>query len=105
MSYRSACPLAELREGGTHRVVLDGVPVCLVRTDGEVYAINDTCSHADVSLSEGEVEGLTIECWLHGSRFDLRTGEPSGPPATVPIAVHTVKIEGDEVFVALTDQN
>jgi 3-phenylpropionate/trans-cinnamate dioxygenase ferredoxin component len=105
MSYRSACPLAELREGGTHRVVLDGVPVCLVRTDGEVYAINDTCSHADVSLSEGEVEGLTIECWLHGSRFDLVTGRPTGLPATKPVPVYPVKIEGDDVLVDVEKAN
>jgi len=105
MSYRRACPLAELREGGTHRVVLDGVPVCLVRTDGEVYAINDTCSHADVSLSEGEVEGLTIECWLHGSRFDLVTGRPTGLPATKPVPVYPVKIEGDDVLVDVEKAN
>ena len=105
MSYRNACPLTELREGGTHRVVLDGVPVCLVRTDGEVYAINDTCSHADVSLSEGEVEGLTIECWLHGSRFDLVTGRPTGLPATKPVPVYPVKIEGDDVLVDVERAN
>jgi nitrite reductase/ring-hydroxylating ferredoxin subunit len=105
MSYQAACPLAALREGGTHRVVLDGVPVCLVRTDGEVYAINDTCSHADVSLSEGEVEGLTIECWLHGSRFDLVTGRPTGLPATKPVPVYPVKIEGDDVLVDVEKAN
>ncbi|HEY5184287.1 MAG TPA: non-heme iron oxygenase ferredoxin subunit [Actinomycetes bacterium] len=105
MSYRNACPLAELREGGTHRVVIDGIPVCLVRTDGEVRAINDTCSHADVSLSEGEVEGLTIECWLHGSRFDLVTGRPTGLPATKPVPVYPVKIEGDDVLVDVEKAN
>jgi 3-phenylpropionate/trans-cinnamate dioxygenase ferredoxin subunit len=105
MSYQSACPLAELREGGTHRVVLGGIPVCLVRTDGEVYAINDICSHADVSLSEGEVEGLTIECWLHGSRFDLVTGRPTGLPATKPVPVYPVKIEGDDVLVDVEKAN
>ena len=105
MSYQAACPLGALREGGTHRVVLDGVPVCLVRTDGEVYAINDTCSHADVSLSEGEVDGLTIECWLHGSRFDLVTGRPTGLPATKPVPVYPVKIEGDDVLVDVEKAN
>jgi 3-phenylpropionate/trans-cinnamate dioxygenase ferredoxin subunit len=105
MSYRTACPLTALPDGGTHRVVLDGTPVCLVRTDGEVYAINDTCSHADVSLSEGEVEGLTIECWLHGSRFDLVTGRPTGLPATKPVPVYPVKIEGDDVLVDVEKAN
>ena len=68
-------------------------------SDGDVHAIDDTCSHANVSLSEGEVDDCTLECWLHGSRFDLRTGEPTGPPAIVPIAVYPVKIDGDDVFV------
>ena len=64
------------------RVLLDGEPVAVVRDeDGEVHAIGDTCTHGDISLSEGEVEDCTIECWLHGSRFDLRTGEPTGLPA------------------------
>ena len=57
------------------------------------YAVHDKCSHADVSLSEGEVDGCTLECWLHGSRFDLRTGEPTGLPATEPVAVYPVKID------------
>ena len=56
-----------------------GVPVCLVRSEGEVFAMHDVCSHAEVPLSEGEVEDGTVECWLHGSRFDLRTGKPTGP--------------------------
>jgi nitrite reductase/ring-hydroxylating ferredoxin subunit len=64
-------------------------PVSLVRTeDGEVHCIDDACTHANVSLSEGELDGCMLECWLHGSRFDLRTGQPSGPPATVPVTVH-----------------
>ena len=71
----------------------------------EIFAIQDLCTHGQVELSEGEVEGCLIECWLHGSRFDIRTGEPSGPPATVALAVHTVKIVGDDVHVALTQEN
>jgi 3-phenylpropionate/trans-cinnamate dioxygenase ferredoxin component len=100
--YLRACPLADLAEGETRLVDLEGVPVCLVRTEGEVYAINDTCSHADVSLAEGEVDGTTVECWLHGSRFDLLTGEPIGLPATQPVPVYPVKIEDDAVYVALS---
>jgi 3-phenylpropionate/trans-cinnamate dioxygenase ferredoxin subunit len=72
---------------------------------GEVFAITDDCSHADVALSEGEVDGCTLECWLHGSRFDLRTGEPTGLPATAPVAVHYVTVDGSgpdaAVLVAL----
>ncbi len=70
-----------------------------------MHAIDDTCTHADVSLSEGEVDGRTIECWLHGSRFDLVTGEPTGLPATRPVAVHAVTIDDSgDVLVAVKEQ-
>ncbi|MDI2126310.1 non-heme iron oxygenase ferredoxin subunit [Yinghuangia seranimata] len=105
MAFQLACAEAELSEDTPHRVVLDGVAVTLVRTEGEVYAINDVCSHANVSLSEGEVEDCAIECWLHGSRFDLRTGRPSGPPANVPVPVYPVKIEADNVYVDLNQES
>ncbi|GAA1384010.1 non-heme iron oxygenase ferredoxin subunit [Kitasatospora putterlickiae] len=87
------------------RVDLNGVPVAVVRTDEGVFAINDICSHANVSLSEGEVEDCMIECWLHGSSFDLRTGKPSGLPATKPVAVYPVKIEGDDVLVSVNQES
>ncbi len=103
--YARACPLADLSEGSATRVEIDGVPVCLVLTEGEVHAISDICSHADVSLSEGDVDGLTIECWLHGSAFDLVTGQPTSLPATRPVPVYPVKIEGDEVLVAVTEKS
>ena len=97
----AACELADVPEGGTVRVELGDEPVCLVRTSGEVFAIRDVCSHADVPLSEGEVEDTTVECWLHGSRFDLRTGKPTGLPATQPVPVYDTKIEGETVLVRL----
>jgi 3-phenylpropionate/trans-cinnamate dioxygenase ferredoxin subunit len=100
-----ACSLADVPDGGAVRVLLDGVPVAIVRSDGEVYAIHDVCSHANVALSEGEVEGRTIECWLHGSRFDLVSGRPIGLPATQPVPVYPVKIEGDDVYVALQKES
>ncbi|MFJ6216578.1 bifunctional 3-phenylpropionate/cinnamic acid dioxygenase ferredoxin subunit [Streptomyces sp. NPDC092296] len=103
--FQRACALGDLEEGTPKRVELDGVPVSIVRTEGEVFAINDICSHANVSLSEGEVEDCQIECWLHGSSFDLRTGKPSGPPATKPVPVYPVKIEGDEVLVSVTQES
>ncbi|NNN30475.1 bifunctional 3-phenylpropionate/cinnamic acid dioxygenase ferredoxin subunit [Streptomyces sp. S3(2020)] len=99
MTFVRACGLSELEEDTPMRVELDGTPVSVVRTEGEVFAINDICSHANVSLSEGEVEDCQIECWLHGSAFDLRTGKPSGLPATRPVPVYPVKIEGGNVLV------
>jgi 3-phenylpropionate/trans-cinnamate dioxygenase ferredoxin component len=98
-----ACSLDDLEEDVPRRVEVDGVPISVVRTDDEeVYAIYDICSHANVSLSEGDVEDCTIECWLHGSRFDLRSGKPTGLPATKPVPVYPVKIEGGDVYVAAT---
>ncbi|MCB5166835.1 non-heme iron oxygenase ferredoxin subunit [Streptomyces bambusae] len=102
MAYVKACELGELTENTPRRVELDGTPVSLVSTEGEVFAIHDICSHANVSLSEGEVEDCQIECWLHGSAFDLRTGKPSGLPATRPVPVYPVKIEGGSVLVDVT---
>ena len=97
---RRACALSEVPEVGGRRVVLDGIPVAIVRDeDGDLHAIGDTCSHAEVSLSEGEVEDCTIECWLHGSRFDLRTGQPTSLPAITPVPVYTLTVDGDDVLV------
>jgi len=91
--------LAELGDDSAVRVEIGGTPVCLARSQGEVFAVSDVCSHADVSLSEGDVESGTVECWLHGSRFDLRTGAPTGLPATRPVATYSVTVEGDDVLV------
>ncbi|WP_030670415.1 non-heme iron oxygenase ferredoxin subunit [Streptomyces rimosus] len=108
-AYVRACGLSELEEDSPKRVEIEGVPVSLVRTEGEVFAINDICSHANVSLSEGEVDDCAIECWLHGSSFDLRTGKPSGLPATQPVPVYPVKIEGEgpdaSVLVSVTQES
>ena len=105
MSFLRACALSDLQEDVPKRVDLNGVPVSIVRTGEGVFAINDICSHANVSLSEGEVEDCMIECWLHGSSFDLRTGKPSGLPATKPVAVYPVKIEGDDVLVSVNQES
>jgi 3-phenylpropionate/trans-cinnamate dioxygenase ferredoxin subunit len=96
-----ACSLSDIPEEGAICVVLEGTPICVARSQGEVFAINDICSHADVSLSEGEVEDGHVECWLHGSSFDLRTGMPIALPATKPVATYPVTVEGDDVFIKL----
>ena len=96
-----ACKLSDIPDEGAIRVELDGKPICVARSNGAVFAISDICSHADVSLSEGDVEDGHIECWLHGSMFDLRTGEPTGLPATRPVATYPVTVEGDDVLVQM----
>ena len=95
------CGVGELPEAGEAvQIYAGGVMLAIVRDEeGGLHAINDTCSHAMVSLSEGEVDGCTLECWLHGSRFDLRTGEPTGLPAISPVDVYAITIDGDDVFV------
>jgi 3-phenylpropionate/trans-cinnamate dioxygenase ferredoxin subunit len=104
MSAQLACLSADVPVGGTFRVELEAatgtVDVAVVRgEDGELHAISDVCSHGAVSLSEGEVEGSTIECWLHGSRFDLRTGAPTGLPAVRPVPVYPLTVDGERVLV------
>jgi 3-phenylpropionate/trans-cinnamate dioxygenase ferredoxin component len=102
--FVKACALDDVTDGGALRVMIEGIPVAIVRSAGEVYAIQDVCSHANVALSEGEIEDQTIECWLHGSRFDLITGRPTGLPATVPVPVYPVKIDGDDILVAVSSK-
>jgi 3-phenylpropionate/trans-cinnamate dioxygenase ferredoxin subunit len=105
-SFVRVCSVDDLPSVGALQVEIAGEPVAIVRDSaGNIHAIDDTCSHANVSLSEGDVEDGEIECWLHGSRFDLRSGKPTGLPATSPIAVYPVKIDGDDVFVSVTKES
>ena len=93
--FINACRLADVPINGSLKVDLDGTAVAIVRTAEGVFAIRDACSHADVLLSEGEVDGCTIECWLHGSQFDLRTGAPLTLPAVVAVPVYEVRLSGE----------
>ncbi len=102
-SFSKACALADVPVDGVLAVDVDGVALAIVRAGDEVFAIHDECSHASIALSEGDVDtaACEIECWLHGSRFDLVTGRPTGLPATVPVPVYPVKIDGDDILVAV----
>ena len=105
MTAQVACDVDDVPVGSTLRLELDAadgtlIEVALVHTDdGDFHAVSDICTHGAVSLSEGEVEDCTVECWLHGSRFDLRTGKPLSLPAVQPIAVYPVTVEGTTVLV------
>ena len=100
MSAQRACGLSELEQDTALRVEIDGVPMAVVLDgDGEVHAIGDTCTHGSISLSEGFVEGDTLECWAHGSAFSLRTGVPQNLPAYEPVPVYVVMIDGDDVLI------
>ncbi|MCW2724770.1 MAG: 3-phenylpropionate dioxygenase [Frankiales bacterium] len=92
------CPLAAVPPGSALR--LDGpVPVAVFNVAGAVYAIDDTCTHQDASLADGWVEDCHVECPLHASTFDLRTGECTGPPAKRPVRTHPVTIAAGIVRV------
>jgi 3-phenylpropionate/trans-cinnamate dioxygenase ferredoxin component len=100
-TFVRACALADLPAEGAIGVEIGDLPVAIVRTGSEVFALYDVCSHEEVPLSEGDVYDHTLECWLHGSCFDVRTGDPTGPPATKPVPTYPVKIEGGDVYVAV----
>ena len=95
------CRRDELEPGAARRFDIGPHRVCVVRIGDDFYAIGDRCSHADFSLSEGEVypEEREIECWKHGSTFSLVTGEPQSLPATRAVPVYKVEVEGDDIVV------
>jgi 3-phenylpropionate/trans-cinnamate dioxygenase ferredoxin subunit len=101
--YLRACAVADLADESAISVEMDGATLCLAKSAGEIFALSDVCSHADIPLSEGEVADGTVECWLHGSRFDLRTGRPTGLPANRPVPTYPVKIDGDDVYIAVKE--
>ncbi|HEX2064758.1 MAG TPA: non-heme iron oxygenase ferredoxin subunit [Acidimicrobiales bacterium] len=97
------CTTGELEPGQARRFDVAGHRIALVRVGDDFYAIGDRCTHADYSLAEGEVfaDELSIECWKHGSTFDLVTGEPESLPATKPVPVYKVRVQGGDVNVEL----
>ena len=104
MAFEKVATLDELSVGGTKRVDL-AEPICLVRLDDSVVkAVHDVCSHQEYSLCEGWVGDNEIECALHGSTFDLDSGEPQALPAVDPIPVYACKIEDGAVWVDLDEQ-
>ncbi len=93
---------ADLPVESLARVEVGGAPICLIHAeDGDFYAIDDTCSHEEYSLSEGELWGMSVECPRHGSRFDVRTGAVRGLPAVFPVKTYPVTVENGEVYVDL----
>jgi 3-phenylpropionate/trans-cinnamate dioxygenase ferredoxin subunit len=102
MSFERVCSVSEVSSDEALAVVAGEWDVAIARNGDEFFAIQDVCSHAEVALSEGEVTDCTIECWMHGSRFDLRTGKPTGLPATEPVATFPIEVRGDDVYVDAT---
>lgn len=103
MSTVRLCAFAELTPSSARRFDVEGHRIAVVRIADDLYAIGDTCSHAEVSLSEGTVwaDECELECWKHGATFSLRTGEPQSLPATQPVPVYAVRRDGADVVVEL----
>ncbi len=93
------CRLADVGAGAALRVELTDADIAVVRVGEEIFALDDVCSHAEFALTDGDVDGHTIECSLHGSRFDLRTGQPLGPPATQPVRTYPVTVDDGDVYI------
>jgi 3-phenylpropionate/trans-cinnamate dioxygenase ferredoxin subunit len=94
------CAAAELGVNQPRRVVIDGIPIALVKdSDGDIHAIGDTCTHGEISLSEGFVEDKTLECWAHGSQFSIVTGEPLNLPAYEPVPVYELELVDGDIYI------
>jgi 3-phenylpropionate/trans-cinnamate dioxygenase ferredoxin subunit len=94
--------LSDIPPGESVRVQ-GSVAIAVFNAEGELYAIDDTCTHQDASLSDGWLEGCAVECPLHAACFDLRTGMPSGPPARMPVRTHEVAVADGLVYVRVTE--
>ena len=103
MDFQRVARLSEIPDPGRKVVEIDDQLVVLLRVSGEVFAIDDVCTHDGGPLSEGELDDHTIACPRHGAKFDIRRGAALTMPATRPTKVHDVKVEGDEVFVRIKE--
>lgn len=100
MTAVKVCKADDISVKTAVKVTIDGVPIALVKDSaGDIHAIGDTCSHGEISLSEGFVEDSTVECWAHGSKFDLATGKPQNFPAFEPVPVYAVSIVDGDVYI------
>jgi 3-phenylpropionate/trans-cinnamate dioxygenase ferredoxin subunit len=93
--------LDQLESGKPVKLEKAGKTICVTRVGDEVFAIDDTCTHSEASLSEGDVTDFKIECWLHGAEFDLRTGEAITLPANIALETYPVRIEANSVTVEI----
>ncbi|MCF8524104.1 MAG: non-heme iron oxygenase ferredoxin subunit [Aquiluna sp.] len=98
------CALEDIKPGKSIRVKVGDVAIAIVRTpNGDVKALDDKCSHGEISLSEGFIDNETIECWAHGAKFDLNTGKPLSLPAYEPVATYEVLIDNGDIFLEIEE--
>ena len=106
MSAVRICALDDLDVNEALRIEIEGLAIALVKdSSGTVHAIGDTCTHGDISLAEGFVEGDTLECWAHGSKFSLETGKPRTLPAYEPVPVYPVTIVDGDIHIDTTPKS
>ena len=103
MAFQRVCSADEVRNDEALAVTVGTLEIAVARDGDDFYAVQNLCSHAEVALSEGEVADCQIECWLHGSRFDLRTGKPTGLPATEPVSTFPTEVREDGVYVDVAE--
>ncbi|MBV9271679.1 MAG: non-heme iron oxygenase ferredoxin subunit [Candidatus Eremiobacteraeota bacterium] len=99
MARETVARKSDISPGTTKRVVVKGIEILLCNVDGELYAIEDVCTHDGGPLDQGELEGCRVVCPRHGANFDVRTGEALTLPAVVPLGTFSVSIDGDDVSV------
>jgi 3-phenylpropionate/trans-cinnamate dioxygenase ferredoxin subunit len=98
------CALEDIKPGKSIRVKVGDIAIAIVRTpNGDVKALDDKCSHGEISLSEGFIDNETIECWAHGAKFDLNTGKPLSLPAYEPVATYEVLIDNGDIFLEIEE--
>jgi len=98
------CALEDIKPGKSIRVKVGDNAIAIVRTPaGDVKALDDKCSHGEISLSEGFIDNETIECWAHGAKFDLNTGKPLSLPAYEPVATYEVLIDNGDIFLEIEE--
>jgi 3-phenylpropionate/trans-cinnamate dioxygenase ferredoxin subunit len=105
MGKHRVCRFDDLSPDSAQRFDVEGHRIAVVRVGDDLYAIGDRCSHANISLAEGEIdpEERTLECWKHGSEFALETGEAITLPATRPVPTYEVRLDGDDVMVVVDE--
>lgn len=103
MPDSASVPLSELPPGSVQRVHVGAMAVAVANVDGEIYAVSDTCTHAQISLSEGGLIGRQIVCPWHGAMFDLKTGRPTCGPAVDPVRCYQTRIEGEHIVIEPAD--
>ncbi len=100
-TFHEAARVEEIPPGKAKVVQLQGKKIAIFNVDGQFYAIDDTCTHEDASLAEGELDGTVVECPKHGARFDLKTGKNLSLPAVFPVNAYQIKIENNTIYLGL----